>query len=133
MIPTYNRGVEPQPVVEGINFRSRQEIFKSENIETTLSPRQQIEYMANMEAGDILLYSWEVNGKMFYDFHAHQENVNPDIWIRYSQGAHTSDNGNIVAPYTGEHGWYWVNLDDKPVTLKLKITGYYKDIFRVDL
>ena len=40
MIPAYNRSGEPQPVVEGINFRSRHEIFKSETIETTLNPRQ---------------------------------------------------------------------------------------------
>jgi hypothetical protein len=133
MKPEFNRAGEPQPLVIGINQREYDEQYKTETIETILMPRQQIEFMANLEQGEVLLYSWQVDGKIYYDFHAHQQDVDPDIWIRYSDGAGTKNNGSIVAPYTGEHGWYWVNLDTRPVRLKLIVSGYYKDIVRIDL
>ena len=31
----------------------------------------------------------------------------------------------VVAPFSGEHGWYWLNISEKPVTIKLTVTGYY--------
>jgi hypothetical protein len=133
MIPQYNQQGEPLPVVDGINLREYNEPYKTETIETTLIPRQQIEYMAQMDQGEVLLYSWEIDGKSYYDFHAHQENVNPDIWIRYEDGASLNANGSIIAPYSGEHGWYWVNLDTRPVKLKLTVSGYYKEMVRIEL
>ena len=133
LIPEYSRSGEPLPVLSGINQREHAEKFKSETIETILNPRQQIEYMASIEQGEVLLFSWQVDGKIYFDFHAHQDDVNPDVWIRYSEGVNINNNGSIVAPYTGEHGWYWVNLDTKPVTLILTVSGYYKNILRHDL
>jgi hypothetical protein len=133
MIPQYNQQGEPLPVVDGINLREYNEPYKTETIETTLIPRQQIEYMAQMDQGEVLLYSWEIDGKSYYDFHAHQENVNPDIWIRYKDGASLNANGSIIAPHSGEHGWYWVNLDTRPVKLKLTVSGYYKEMVRIEL
>jgi hypothetical protein len=133
MKPEYSPLGEPEPVLVDINLRQHNESFKTEIIETTLSPRQQIEYMATMDAGEVLLYSWETNGKTYFDFHAHQENVDPDVWIRYADGGKIKAHGSIVAPYTGEHGWYFVNLDTKPVTLKLTISGYYKNMIWIDL
>jgi hypothetical protein len=133
MKPQYNQQGEPLPVIDGINLREHNEPYKTETIETTLIPRQQIEYMAKMDQGEVLLYSWEVDGKSYFDFHAHQENVNPDIWIRYEEGARLKANGSIIAPYSGEHGWYWVNLDTRPVKLKLTVSGYYKEMVRIDL
>ena len=33
-----------------------------------------------------------------------------------------------VAPFAGEHGWYWLNIHDGPVTITLTVTGFYDDI-----
>jgi hypothetical protein len=133
MKPQYNQQGEPLPVIDGINLRDHNESYKTKTIETTLLPRQQIEYMAIMDQGEVLLFSWEIDGKSYFDFHAHQENVNPDIWIRYEEGARLNSNGSIIAPYSGEHGWYWVNLDTRPIKLKLTVSGYYKEMIRIDL
>ena len=32
------------------------------------------------------------------------------------------------APFTGEHGWYWLNYNDFPVTITLTVTGYFDDV-----
>ena len=33
----------------------------------------------------------------------------------------------LVAPFAREHGWYWLNYNDFPVTVSLTVTGYYDD------
>ena len=133
MTPEFNRYGEPQPVLEGINLRSHDVPFKTETFQTTLVPGQQLEYMANMNQGEVILFTWTVDGRVYSDFHAHQLNVDPDIWIRYQESGESGSNGSLVAPYDGEHGWFWANMDNKPVNLELTVSGYYMDVFRVDL
>ena len=36
--------------------------------------------------------------------------------------------GSLVAPFAGEHGWYWLNISEKPVTIKLTFTGYHNEV-----
>lgn len=129
----YNSNGESRPVVTGINIKKHDLIFKTQTIETALAPQQQIEYMINMDEGDVLLYSWHIDGQVYFDLHGHQENVDTEIWTRYEEGANNASHGSFTAPYTGEHGWFWANLDNRPVKLTLTVTGYYKNIFRIDL
>ena len=35
--------------------------------------------------------------------------------------------GSLVAPFAGEHGWYWLNVSNNPVTVTLNLTGYFDD------
>ena len=30
--------------------------------------------------------------------------------------------------FAGEHGWYWLNYNDFPVTITLTVTGFFDDI-----
>ncbi len=124
---------ESQPLVTGINIQQHDAPFKTQTIETVIQPRQQIEYMVNMDQGNILLYTWEMDGRIYYDLHGHQENVDPEIWIQYTEGRENASHGSFTAAYTGEHGWYWANLDNKPLKLTLTISGFYRKIFRIDL
>jgi hypothetical protein len=34
----------------------------------------------------------------------------------------------LVAPFDGEHGWYWLNLSEQPVTIKLTVNGFHEKI-----
>ncbi|MEO6080856.1 MAG: hypothetical protein ABIQ86_13935 [Steroidobacteraceae bacterium] len=33
-----------------------------------------------------------------------------------------------MAPFGGEHGWYWLSLEEKTITITLTVTGYFNDI-----
>jgi len=131
--PKLNEFGESQPYIEGANIRSHAREFKTETVDVLIDTGAQVEFKAIMERGEVLLYSWEADGELYYDFHAHQENGNPNFWTRYSEGEGTTDKGSIVAPYQGEHGWYWLNISEKPVTVKLKVAGYYSEIKEIDL
>jgi hypothetical protein len=33
-----------------------------------------------------------------------------------------------VAPFAGEHGWFWLNISQQPVKITLQLRGYYSDV-----
>src|ERR687894_236364 len=45
-----------------------------------------------------------------------------------SEGEH----GSFVAPFTGQHGWYWRNLSDVPASITLSASGYYSRLGRIE-
>jgi hypothetical protein len=36
--------------------------------------------------------------------------------------------GELIAAFDGEHGWFWRNRGDKAVTITVKVSGQYQDI-----
>ena len=123
----------PLPSLTGTNQRVHADIYKTETIEITMPVDAQVEFKAIMEEGDMLLYSWEADGEMYFDFHAHDETANPDFWTRYTEGEGTSESGSIVAPYSGQHGWYWLNINDEETVITLKVAGFYDELIEIDL
>lgn len=78
----------------------------------------------------VILYSWETDGGLVYsDFHGHSPEMGDGFvrYIEHQEGA-TADSGSLVAPFDGEHGWYWLNLSDGPIKITLTISGYFDDI-----
>ena len=37
----------------------------------------------------------------------------------------SSRHGSLVAPFDGQHGWYFLNLAQGPITIDLTVTGYF--------
>jgi hypothetical protein len=63
---------------------------------------------------------------VYVDYHGHDPSLGDKFWVRYSeQDGVERASGSLVAPFSGEHGWYWLNVSDKPVTIKLTVSGYY--------
>ena len=68
---------------------------------------------------------------MYVDFHGHSPDwVNKEAFVRYleSKEGLKEEHGSLVAPFSGEHGWYWVNLADHSMTITLTVSGYFDDI-----
>lgn len=52
--------------------------------------------------------------------------------ISYEKGrAVASDDGDLVAAFTGNHGWFWRNRGEADVNLVLRTRGDYSEIKRV--
>jgi hypothetical protein len=62
--------------------------------------------------------------------HGHDPAAGQEFFVRYreDQEGATEATGSLVAPFAGEHGWYWLNIHDGPVTIELTVTGFYDDI-----
>ena len=119
---------EPETLGEPYS-RPQDRPFRSETIEIALAEYEQVEVKAVMNQGDAIVYSWQlVDGETVYtDFHAdpHEvENFPERYYIRYQESEEASASGSLVAPFTGNHGWYWLN----PVKIELEVRGYYDSL-----
>jgi hypothetical protein len=85
-----------------------------------------------LRANQVVLYSWHTDGDPVYvDFHGHSpEWTNKEAFVRYleSKQGLKEEHGSLVAPFAGEHGWYWVNLTEHPLAITLTVSGYFDDI-----
>lgn len=113
--------------------RSQGADFKTASMTIALEEFEQVEVKALMKQGDALVYSWKlVEGETVYtDFHADPQNTEgfPELyWIRYRESEDASSSGSLVAPFDGNHGWYWLNIEENPVTIELEVRGYYESI-----
>ena len=110
--------------------------FRSDTIEVPIDEFEQVELKAVMKQGDAFVYSWRlVEGDIVYaDFHAdpHQVDQYPaEYWIRYLESESDGESGSLVAPFDGNHGWYWLNIEENPIRIELQIHGYYESLDEV--
>lgn len=107
--------------------------LQSDDLTIRLEPGEQVEYKAIMNRGDMLVYEWSSDASEIYsDFHADPtENIEtyPDgYFVRYAESEDPRSSGSLVAPFAGNHGWYWLNYNEEPATIELKVRGYYSEI-----
>ncbi len=123
-----------EPEVLGDPFsRSHASEFRSTSMEIALDEFEQVEVKAVMKQGDALVYSWKlIEGETVYtDFHADPLETDryPDrYWLRYAESEDPSASGSLVAPFDGNHGWYWMNIEENPVKIVLEVHGYYENL-----
>lgn len=95
----------------------------------TLAPGQGTEIKLKMKQGETALFSWKVQGGVV-NFDTHGDGGGQSI--SYEKGrAVAADDGQLVAAFTGNHGWFWRNRGKADVTVVLQTGGAYSDIKRV--
>lgn len=94
----------------------------------TLPPGVGTEVKLKMKEGEKALYAWSVEGGVVnYDTHGDGGGRS----ISYVKGrAVPADEGELVAAFTGNHGWFWRNRGQSDVKLTLRTGGVYSDIQR---
>ena len=112
----------------GENFVGTRQEFSTQSVTVTVPGGGAIEYKAILRSGAPLVYSWRADSPVYYDFHAHDETNETGFFTRYSEGESASDAGGIIAAYAGQHGWYWDNTNEAPLTVTLTVAGFYDDL-----
>lgn len=92
----------------------------------TLTPGEGTEIKLKMVEGAKTQYAWVVEGgEVNFDTHADA----PGKSISYEKGRGvSSDEGVLVAAFTGNHGWYWRNRGQSNVKVILRTRGDYTEI-----
>jgi len=106
---------------------------RRDDIETIeLAPHTGIEVKSHMSKGDSFVFQWEATGgPVKVDMHGEPPNAADDEFTSYWTAKETNgQTGTFVAPFDGNHGWYWRNKGDTPVTIKLQMSGFYPDLYR---
>lgn len=121
---------QPVPLPNPAVHQGEQAAAMTRTLEVTIPPEQETEIKTVLQPAKTILYSWHTDqGAVYSDFHGHDPAMGNDFFVRYEEqqeGSH--GNGSLVAPFAGEHGWYWLNYNEFPVTVTLTVTGYYDDI-----
>lgn len=99
--------------------------FNSDKTEFILSPFESLEYKYRIEEDGILLYNWQANGEVLYDFHAEPDGAEPGFAESFDKQRTDSAHGSYVASFPGIHGWYWENRGSNDVVVKLVSSGFY--------
>jgi len=95
-----------------------------DEIDYSLAPGEGIEVKLIMDEGAVAEYEWSANGAVVnHDTHGDGDGQS----ISYEQGRSVPDqSGQLVAAFTGNHGWFWRNRTDKDVVVTLRTRGDYK-------
>ncbi|MBN9369453.1 transmembrane anchor protein [Hydrogenophaga sp.] len=94
----------------------------------TLAPGQGIEIKLVMKEGEKAVYDWAVEGGVVnYDTHGDGGGQS----ISYVKGRGVpADKGELVAAFTGNHGWFWRNRGKEDVKVVLRTAGQYSELKR---
>ncbi len=91
----------------------------------TLAPGDSAEWKLVMEEGQSVEYRMLVDGgRVNFDMHGHGGGQS----VTYEKGrGSTGDEGEIVAAFDGEHGWFWRNRDSSDATVTIQVRGEYAE------
>jgi hypothetical protein len=121
---------EPTPLPNPAVFQQSATAARTETLEIPIGPFEETEVKVVMDAGKMILFSWGVSeGDIYSDYHGHDPELGSEFWVRYrEQMEGSSGEGSLVAPFGGEHGWYWVNYNEHPVVVTLTVSGFYEGL-----
>jgi len=95
----------------------------------TLAPDQGAEIKLVMKEGARVDFTWTSSGgAVNFDTHADRPGT---PYHGYGKGSEQRVDGELVAAFTGSHGWFWRNRTGEPVTITLQTTGAYTEVKRV--
>ena len=129
-LPTSAAGADGAPATAGSLFKSPTP-YRTDEMSVTLGAGEGAEIKAQMAAGERMVFSWTSSGGGV-DVDMHGESLDKSTGDRsYWTGEfESSGHGAFEAPMAGNHGWFWQNLNDQPVTITVKTSGFYTRLFR---
>ena len=124
-------------ITEGIGF-AQDKPFKTETLRIDLEDIGELEHKLIMKKGETIVFSWEVEGEtpnkgVYFDFHGHPPTANTKFPQGFAQsfikGERPSGHGSLTAPFDGYFGWYFLNIEERAITINIEVSGYWdKDI-----
>jgi hypothetical protein len=117
---------DPEPVEAEIAEATEAAPEWRDEVSYTLNPGEGIEVKLAMEEGQIARFAWNANGSVVnFDLHGDGSGQN----ISYEQGRAVPEQvGELTAAFTGNHGWFWRNRTEAPVTVTLRTGGDYLEV-----
>lgn len=97
-----------------------------DEVSYTLNPGEGIEVKLAMEEGQVARFFWTANGSVV-NFDLHGDGGGQSI--SYEQGRAVPEaSGDLTAAFSGNHGWFWRNRTEAPVTVTLRAGGDYSEL-----
>lgn len=97
-------------------------------VRVVLTPGEGTEFKLTMEEGATARFSWVSEGGPI-NFDTHGDGGGQSISYEKGRGV-PEDEGELVAAFTGNHGWFFRNRNDNNITLVLRTGGDYGELRR---
>ncbi|HXG55146.1 MAG TPA: hypothetical protein VNJ03_07170 [Vicinamibacterales bacterium] len=106
--------------------------YRSDEMTLTLASGEGGEIKAAMRQGERFVFTWTTTGGgVDVDMHGDVANAPKDASVSYwKDEMQQSGHGAFEAPAAGNFGWFWQNLNDTPVTVTVKTSGFYERLLR---
>lgn len=116
---------EAAPVEQATDSAPAEPQWQDE-VRAVLTPGEGTEFKLSMEEGAVARFSWvSEGGPLNYDTHGDGNGQS----ISYEKGRGVpADDGELVAAFTGNHGWFFRNRNDSDITLVLRTGGDYGEL-----
>ncbi|MFD2176001.1 hypothetical protein [Veronia pacifica] len=123
---------QSEPVVHPAPLQEAKDQAKPvwrDTILLSLEPGQGAEVKLVMQKGQTATFEWKSKGgPVNYDTHGNGDGRS----ISYEKGRGVpNDEGELVAAFTGNHGWFFRNRNDQTVIVTLKTDGEYARMKRM--
>lgn len=103
---------------------------RSDEMSVTLAPGEGTEVKVTMARGATVSYEWTTaGGPVNHNTHADGPGGKSHLYGKAS--GIERDAGELVAPFDGNHGWFWRNRTEGDVTVTLRTNGEYAELKRV--
>lgn len=123
-VPSAKAAAPLSPDTQATTAASDESVF-------TLAPDDGFEIKLVMKKGGKATFLWFTDGPgVNYDTHGDGAGVN---YHSYAKGTNTPRlEGELVAAFDGNHGWFWRNRTDADVKITLRTSGEYSDVKQFD-
>ncbi len=101
------------------------EEYKLDSIEIELLPEEWAEYIYRFDEGGSMLFSWQATSPVSYNFHSQPDGAPPGYAESFDSQESSEGHGTYTAPFSGIHGWYWENLGEEELTVRITTAGFY--------
>lgn len=99
---------------------------QSNTMSVILAPGESTEVKLTMLKDNAVEFSWTSDaGDAFYDLHGDSKEINYHV---YEKGTESAMQGTLTAAFDGNHGWYWKNRSQSPITITITATGEYQSM-----
>jgi len=120
--------------LEADTFFETRAVYREGEYEILVLNNTDLEYKLGMLGGDSISYHWTVDmqqpERLNVEFHGHTHRVNeePGTVMFYKIHQDGEEQGTLVAPFDGIHGWYFDNQTNEDITIKLNVAGFYEEV-----
>lgn len=107
--------------------------YRTDDMEILVAPGKGVEVKTLLAKGQTLIYTWKTKDAALlnHDFHGEPVNAKENEFESFILEREVSESrGTLIAPFTGVHGWYWKNKSTVPVTVVLRASGFYSEIYK---
>ena len=96
-------------------------------VQITIPARSGLEYKFYLQKNAQITYVWSSdNEALYFDFHGEPAGDKSGYFKSYRETTANASEGDLTAPFTGTHGWYWKNDTNKTIQVTLKTKGQYE-------